>query len=378
MIYFDNAATTKVDQDVLNAYLEVLTKYYANPSSPHMFAKEVENIYLKAKKQILACLSLNDAYKVVMTSGATEANNLAIIGYVLMHKNNGDHIICSNIEHSSISNAFEYLKEEHGIKVDYVDVDEKGHVNLNKLKELINDKTLLVSIMGVNNEIGSKNDIKAIADIIKSANSKCKFHCDAVQAINKVNIDLKYCDLITISSHKIHGLKGCGALILKNDITLHSLNFGGGQEWGIRSGTNDVANAVALAVALRKGKQNFEINFKHVKALHDYLYDYLYNHVNDYELNSNKDDSPYILNFSLKNKKASVVVEFLSMNGIMVSTASACSSKKESFSKTVKNLNKDKQIYQNTIRVSFDIKNTLDEVKQFITLLNQAIGGIRS
>lgn len=378
MIYFDNAATTKVDQEVLNAYLEVLNKYYANPSSPHTFAKEVENIYLKAKKQILACLNLNDVYKVIMTSGATEANNLAVIGYVLMHKNNGDHIICSNIEHSSISNAFEYLKDEYGIKIDYVEVDRNGHVNLDKLKELINDRTLLVSIMGVNNEIGTINDIKAIYDVIKAKNSKCKFHCDAVQAINKVNIDLKYCDLITISSHKIHGLKGCGALILKNDITLHPLVFGGGQEWGIRSGTNDVANAVALAVALRKGKQNFAANFKHVKVLYDYLYDYLNGCFNDYEINSSKDGSPYILNFSLKNKKASVVVESLSMNGVMVSTASACSSKKEAFSKTVRNLNKDKQIYQNTIRVSFNRENTLDEVKQFIIILSQAIGGIRS
>lgn len=377
MIYFDNAATTKVDADVLKAYIGVCQNYYANPSSPHIFAKKTENLFLRAKRQIIKSLGLSDNYKLIMTSGATEANNLAIVGYVLAHLNKGNRIICTRYEHSSVLSTFEYLKTEYGIMVDYLDVDQNGHINFDQLNELMNEKTILVSIMAVNNEIGSINDINTIGKIIHD-NSKAAFHCDASQSIGKVNLNYQNCDLITISSHKIYGLKGCGGLIIKNNIIIRPLAIGGGQEDGLRSGTNDVASTVAFAVAIKKVCQNYKSNFQHVLQLFNYLFIYLSKNTDLYEINSCTDQTPYILNFSLKNKKASVVTEALSMNDVMVSTSSACSSKKEAYSQSVKSLGKSTQIYQNTIRVSFSKDNTLEEVKQFIDILSKVMKEIKS
>ncbi len=374
MIYFDNASTNKVEEKVLEIYNKYTLQYYANPSSPHTYAKECERIYLLAKEQILKSLNLHD-YDIVFTSGATEANNLALLGYARRNKANGNHIITTKIEHASILNTCEELEKE-GFVITYLNVDKNGKVDLNELKESINDKTILVSIMSVNNEIGSTNDIKKIKNILKSY-PKIVFHSDAAQSLGKINIDYNNIDMFTISAHKIGGLKSIGALVFKKNIKLLPVIFGGNQQEGLRSGTMDLSLAVSFAVAVKLAINDLNTHYKQVDKLNKMLRNYLNNHKDEYEINSPDDALAYILNFSLKNKKASVVVEALAREDIMVSSVSACSSKKEPFSYVIKALNKDDSLAKNTIRISFSYLNNEDEINEFINKLETIVGGVK-
>ncbi|MDY0178060.1 MAG: cysteine desulfurase family protein [Bacilli bacterium] len=375
MIYFDNASTTLVDPEILKTYIDLTKKHYANPASSHIFGQETNRILELARRQILTSLQLENC-DLVFTSGATESNNLAIKGYALRNKANGKHLIVSKIEHPSVLETVRELEREYGFNVSYLNIDENGNIDLDELKQTIRSDTILVSIMAVNNEIGVVNPIEKIADIIVNY-KKIAFHVDAVQALGKVKIDYSNVDMITISAHKINGLKSCGVLIKKKNIKLTSLNHGGEQENGLRSGTNDVAMAGAFAKTIRLSLDNFKERNEHVKTLADKLKDWLLVNSQVVILNSHSTENPYIVNFSLKNKKASVVVEALSKRDIMVSSVSACSSRHEPISHVLEAMSHDEQRAKNTIRVSFSHLNTLEEVESFISTLTEILGEIR-
>ena len=374
IIYLDNAATSKVDQEVLDSYNQITTKYFANPSSIHHLGQEANRLLEKSREQILKLLSLSH-HEVIFTSGATEANNLAIKGYAYANRGRGNHIITTATEHPSVLNAMKAL-EEDGFKLTILPVNDKGQIEVNSLSAAINDETILVSVMAVNNETGAINPIREVGEIVKKY-PKIALHVDMVQAIGKVEIPLENVDMVSIAGHKIHGLLGSGVLIKEKKIILKPLLNGGGQENNLRSGTNTLALSASLAKALRLAIDHQKENYEHVKSLADFLLDYLKDNQDKYVINSSCKDNPYIVNFSLKKHKASVVVEALSNRNIMVSSLSACHSKGEDYSYVVYAMNKDMCLAHNTIRVSFSYENTLEEVKTFTKELTAIIKEIK-
>ena len=375
IIYFDNASTTKVDPEVLAAYTKVCETTFANASSIHFEGQKANRLLDKSRELILSALNLSNTHQVIFTSSATEANNIAIKGYALKYKNRGNHIITTAIEHASVLETVKQLEKEFGFTVTYLPVDEHGEIEIADLVSAITDKTILVSIMAVNNEIGVINDIENIAILLKS-HPKIAFHVDATQAMGKINLNYKDVDFISFSGHKIHGLKGTGALIKRKNLEVLPVISGGGQEDNFRSGTNDVAGAVSLAKALSLANSKISQNRARITAISFIIYDYLESNPDLYEINSSK-DNPYIINFSLKNKKASVVVEGLSNKNIMVSSISACHSRREAISHVVEAMNKGENLSHNTVRLSLDESNTIEEAKIFIEELDKLIRGIK-
>ena len=370
-LYLDNAATTKPLEAVVALFVESEKENFSNPNSIHALgvlnAKQLQN----AKDNILNSFKLKK-HKVIFTSSSTEANNLAIKGYCLKYKNRGKHIITTNIEHPSVLECFNQLNEQFGFEITILNVNELGVIEPSKLEEAMRQDTILVSIMAINNEIGSINPIKEIANIVHKY-PKANLHVDTTQAIGKIDLNYEDIDMFVVSAHKIHGLKNSGALIYKSSLSFLPLLSGGGQEEGFRSSTVSVSNAKALALAISlvlKEDRN------HVLQLRNHLLDGL-NKIEGIELNSNEKCSPYIVNFSLLNKKASVVVEDLSNKGIYVSSVSACNSKKEASSYVVKALGKSDVLAHNTIRVSFAKDNTLEEVDTFLKELDNTLRSIR-
>lgn len=377
LIYLDNASTTRVSDDVLKVYNDTHLANFANPSSIH---KEGQRSYYqlnRSKEELLKVLKLNN-HEVIYLSGATEANNLAIKGSALRYKNRGNHIITTSYEHPSVLEAFKQLEQEFGFKVTYLNPNKDGVITAQEVESALTDKTVLVSIMAVNNEIGAINPIEEISNLLEKY-PKVVFHVDACQALGKLEKEINYSkvDLLTISGHKIHGLVGFGALIKKKKIELLPLNSGGGQEYGYRSGTEDLANALALLQAVKYIIKDEKSHYDHVKYLAEHLLSYLNSRKDLYELNTPNPLNPYIINFSTITKKGSVVVEALSNNNIMVSSVSACHSSKEKGSHVVKALGKEDKVSNNTIRVSLDYTNTMEEIDIFISTLDKIIGEIR-
>ena len=374
VIYLDNAATSKVYPEVLESFNQITLKYFANPSSIHLLGQEAHRLLEKSRAQILSLFDLSH-HEVIFTSGATEANNLAIKGYALANKGRGNHIITSETEHPSVLNTVKALSK-YGFEVTILPVNEKGIIEVNSLKAAIKDDTILVSLMAVNNETGAINPIKEVGELLK-AYPKIAFHVDMTQAIGKVNVPLDNVDMFSFSGHKTHALLGSGAIIKEKKIILEPLNDGGGQENNLRSGTNTLALSASLAKALRLAKNKQEESYQRVSNLRDYLLSYLKDNPDKYVLNSFSNDNPYIVNFSLLNHKASVVVEALSNKGIMVSSLSACHSKNEDYSYVVYAMNHNQKLAHNTIRVSFSYENNVDDVNALIRALKQIVKEIK-
>ena len=374
IIYLDNAATAKVDPEVLDSYNQITLKYFANPSSIHSLGQEASRLLDKSREQILNVLKLTH-HEVIFTSGATEANNLAIKGYCFANRSRGNHIITSASEHPSVLNTVLELKD-FGYEVTVLPVNEKGAVEVKTLKAAIKDNTILVSLMMVNNETGAINPIKEIGEYLKKF-PKIAFHVDMVQAMGKLPLDLDNIDMFSIAGHKIHGLLGSGLLVKEKKIILKAINNGGGQENNLRSGTNTLALSASLAKAIRLAISNQAKDYEHVKVLSKRLLDYLKDNQDKYRINSFFEENPYIVNFSLRNHKASVVVEALSNRGIMVSSLSACHAKHEDYSAVVYAMTNDINIAHNTIRVSFGKDNTLEEVEALIKNLESIIKEIK-
>ena len=374
IIYLDNASTSKVNPEVLESFNQITLKYFANSSSIHRLGQESSRLLEKSREQILNLFKLKH-HEVIFTSGATEANNLAIKGYAFANRSRGNHLITVSTEHPSVLNTFKQL-EKYGYEITILPVDKNGAVEVNSLKAAIKDNTILVSVMAVNNEIGAINPIKEIGELLKNY-PKIAFHVDMTQAIGKVKIPLDNIDMFSFAGHKIHGLLGSGALIKDKNILLEPQNNGGGQESGLRSGTNTVALSASLAKALRLVLDKQKESFEKVSSLRDYLVSYLKSNDDKYVINSLDKNNPYIVNFSLLNRKASVVVEALSNKGIMVSSLSACHSRNEDYSYVVYALTNDMKLAHNTVRVSFSYNNTLNDVELLIRALDNIVKEIK-
>ena len=370
MIYFDNAASTKPSKNVLDVYFKCSLEHYENPNSIHKNGMKNNAEINRIRQNILNKLSLDSQYEVIFTSGATESNNLAILGYCRRNKNRGKKLITTKVEHESVLNVFKELESE-GFQVTYLDVNNEGNIDLEQFQNAFTSDTILVSAMVINNEVGFKINVDEIAPLIHK-NPKCVLHIDAAQTLFKTNFDYSFADLITISGHKIHGLKGVGALIKKKKVNLEPIVYGGGQENNLRSGTLDYPGIVAFNEAINEGKSNFKKDLTHVTTLRNYLIDEL-SKIDEVTLHLYDEASPYILNFSLKTKKGSVIVEALSNHDILLSSVSACNSKKEPMSYVLLALGKNIDEAKNAIRLSISNDNTIDECQQFIKIFKQII-----
>lgn len=370
MIYFDNAATTRPSLAVLECFEKENEQCFANPSSRHAYGREAYRKLENARLSILKSLSLSNDYRVLFTSGASESNNLAIKGIAKEYLRRGKRIITTQVEHPSVLETFRSLEKE-GFEVIYLPTKEDGTVDPETLKENMNKETILVSIMATNNETGSNNDILALSKIVHSF-PKAFFHVDVTQAIGKRDLPYSSIDLFSFSGHKIHGLKGTGALILKKNITLLRQIDGGDQEYFFRAGTDNLPGDEALAVALEEATKNLKDNIAHAKEISSFLREGLEKN-DEILMNSPLGGSPFILNFSLKRKKASVVTEALSHEGIYVSSVSACNSKGEPISYVLEAMGFSKERAMNSIRLSFSRENTLEEAKTFLNTLQNIL-----
>lgn len=372
-IYLDNAATTKALPEVTAAVVDALEKNYANPSSLHRFGLKSEKILKKSRKIIADYLGVKSK-EIIFCSGGTESNNLAIRGITDFYKNRGKHLITSPIEHSSVAEVFKTLEKE-GWQVDIVEVDQEGYVDLEHLKSLITEKTNLVSIMHVNNEIGTIQPIRKIAELIKEENPLSFFHVDGVQAFGKIysNLNEWPIDLYSISGHKIHGPKGIGALYVQKGTNLKPLIDGGGQEIKLRSGTENIPAISGLAEAVKKLPQ-FSKENKFDKAMAErrtYLLDQL-KQIKDVVINSPLNGAPHIVNFSIPGIKGETMLHALESQGIYIATGSACSSKSKG-SRIINACGLAQQRSESALRVSFNRKITDDDLDYFIKVLNEQI-----
>ncbi|EAD5711297.1 cysteine desulfurase [Listeria innocua] len=371
MIYFDNSATTKPNAAVLETYTKVASNYFANPSSLHRFGAKSKELLDTSRKQIATMLDVLPE-EIIFTSGGTEGNNLAIKGLAYSYKNRGKHIITSSIEHPSVRLVMEEL-EENGFTVTYLKVDKNGVIQLDELKAALTDETILVSIMGVNNEVGSIQPLQEIGEILASREHTF-FHVDFVQGIGKIplEIDKNAIDLLTFSGHKFHALRGTGALVKRKSVHLHPEIIGGGQEMGYRSGTENLAGGVALAKALRLTLEN-ESKRAELIEIRDYLLTEI-TQMPDMTVHTKKSvAAPHIVCFSAKGHRGEILVHALEKEDIYISTTSACSSKQKLASSTLKAMGVTDEEATGAVRVSLSYENRLSEAKIFIQKLQEII-----
>lgn len=360
MVYLDYSATTPVNEEVLNSFVETSKKYIGNPNSLHKLGVDASHLINMASEQIKKIFNLSDV-DVIYTSGATEANNLVLKGVADKYKNRGKHIITTELEHSSINSPLKYLKD-NGFEISYVKIDSNGLVDIDDLKTLLRDDTILVSICAVNSELGIKQPIEEIGKIINNYN-KCYFHVDMTQAIGKVKIDLSDVDFFSFSAHKFYGLKGIGALIKKSKIIIEPIMHGGSSTTIYRSGTPALPLIVSMAKALRLVYQDYDNKYKYVKDICNNLKQYL----SKYELvtiNSNEYSIPHILNISIMGVKPETFLHALEKYNIYISTKSACS-KGDSYSLSVYSYTKDKLLASHSIRISLSYLTTKEEIEIF-------------
>lgn len=371
MIYFDNAASSEINPDLIPAYTQLLTTYYANQGSNHKAGLEINHLVDQSRQSILKSLGLGSDYQVIFTSGATEANNLFLKGYVQAYLQRGKKVITSAGEHDSVLKPLQHLASDYGLNLVILPLNEHGVINLCDLETAIDKDTILVSIMAVNNETGAITNLKAIHNVV-SRFPKCVFHADVTQAIAKVDINYSDMDALTFSAHKINGLKGSGALILKKSLTIRPLFDGGTYEGGFRQGTPDSPKNILLARTLSLAVSNCKVNHEKINAIKLKLMTFLKNHP-DVVINSPVLASDYIMSFSLLKHRASVIAQGLSNHGIMVSTTSACSSKTNAASHVILGMFNDNKRAHEVIRLSLSPFNTLEEADIFIRIFTQLL-----
>ncbi len=369
--YLDNSATTQCSPKATERMVELLTKDFGNPSSMHLKGVVAEKYITEAKKTIAKTLKVEEK-ELIFTSGGTESNNLAIIGAALANKRAGNHVITTAIEHPSVSNPFAYLAES-GFEVSYLGVDTYGQISLEELKESIRPDTVLVSIMQVNNEIGALQPIEEAGKLIKACNPNTVFHVDAIQSYGKMNIYPKRwnIDLLSVSGHKIHGPKGSGFLFIKDKTKVKPQLLGGGQQKGMRSGTENIPAIAGLAVAAEEMYQNLEANRRYLFELRDYFIEEV-TKIEGVSVNgrTDHDSAPHIVSVSIQGVRAEVILHTLEDRGIYVSAGSACASNKPAVSATLKAIHLPKELLDSTVRFSFSIHTTREE-------LDYALGAMR-
>ena len=365
MIYFDNAATTKIYDDALTSYVQVSQKFFGNPSSLHQLGVDAFQVLTKARAQVASLLSVQPE-EIFFTSGGTESNNWAIKGTALEKSVFGKHIITTKIEHPSVIQTCKQL-ERFGFEVTYLDVDSNGIVNVDQLKESLRKDTILVSVMAVNNEVGAVQPIAEIAKVLEEYPS-IHFHVDAVQAVERASqlLAIGRIDLLSLSAHKFHGPRGVGIMYKKFGRKIQALLTGGGQEKGERSTTENLPGIVATTKALRMALEEESVTGE----LRSQLWKELATKP-EIRIFSPEDGASHVLCFAIKGVRGEVVVHAFENHGIYISTTSACSSKKADSSSTLYAMDVPTEWATGAVRVSFSNDNTKEEVEQFIKVLHQ-------
>lgn len=365
MIYLDYSATTPVNEEVLKVFNKVCLEYPGNSNSLHSLGIKSKELEDYATEKIAKLLKVKPS-EIIYTSGSSESNNTAIKGVCNKYKNRGNHIITTNLEHSSVIAPLNYLTKE-GFIVDYVKIKDNGLVDIENLKELLTDETILVSISIVDSEIGLRQNINEIGKLLKEY-PKCIFHVDCTQGIGKINIDFTNIDLASISAHKFYGLKGIGLLIKKENIVIEPLIHGGKSTTIYRSGTPPLPLIVSLMKALELIIPNIDKNYEYITKLNNIIKDKL----STYELvyiNSTENSIPHILNFSLLKIKPETFIHALEEYNIFISTKSACS-KSNTISSSVYALTKNEELSYQTLRISLSYLTTLEEVNKFLEVFD--------
>ncbi len=380
IVYLDNSATTKPFDEVINEMNLAMSNHFANPSSTHKLGLNVEKKIKESKKIIKKAIGASNG-DIIFTSGATESNNMAILGVANNLKKRGKHIITTKIEHDSVLACCNSL-EKQGFDISYLPVDNYGRINLDDLKNEIREDTILVSIIHVNNEVGIIQPIKQIAKILQDQNHKIHFHLDAVQSFEKIDFNVKDLDIDTmsISAHKIHGPKGIGALYIKNGINLNPIIYGGGQENGYRSGTENTFGIIGFAKAVQILEQSKIQNFKKLIALKKMLYDEI-SQIDNIRVNSlmNDEASPHILNVSFNGVRGEVLLHTLEMDNIFVSMGSACSSNKnKKYSHVLESMGLNKDQKEGAIRFSLSHELEEEQIIFAIEKIKKSVEELRS
>lgn len=376
--YLDNSATTRCSDRACQLMVDLLTKDYGNPSSLHMKGIEAERFVETAKKKIAKTLRVLEK-EIIFTSGGTESNNLAIIGAAMANRRAGNHIITTSIEHASVENPMEFLKEQ-GFEITYLSVDENGIISLEELEEAVTEQTILVSMMQVNNEIGAIEPVAEAAELIKKKNPATLIHVDAIQSYGKMYIYPKKLgiDMLSVSGHKIHGPKGSGFLWVKEKTKLKPLILGGGQQKGMRSGTENVPAIAGLGEAAEEIYENLDEKRAHLYGLKQRFIDGIEKlegtHVNG---KTGEDSAPHIVSVSFEGIRSEVLLHSLEDRGIYVSSGSACSSNnhagKQKGSKTLRNIHLKENLLDSTLRFSFSVHTTEEEIDYALEVLGELL-----
>ena len=376
--YLDNSATTVCEPGVVEKVVQMMSVIYGNPSAMHNKGVEAEN-YIKEAKEIIAKTMKVQEKELIFTSGGTESNNLAIMGCASANHRMGKHLITTKIEHPSVGNVMKHM-EEDGFEVTYLPVDENGIVKLDKLKEALRPDTMLVSVMHVNNEIGAVQPIEEIGKLVKANNKATLFHVDAIQGYGKYRIYPKKMgiDLLSVSGHKIHGPKGVGFLYCDSKVKIKPIIFGGGQQKDLRSGTENVPGIVGLAEAAKEIYTDFEDKMKHLYEIKEYFVEKV-TELEGTKINglTGKESAPHVVSVSFPGIRSEVLLHSLEDKEIYASAGSACSSNKPAVSATLKAINAPKEHLDSTLRFSFSVHTTKEEIDYCIEVLKGLLPMLR-
>lgn len=379
--YLDNAATTKPFPEVSVIMQETMEVNYGNPSSMHQKGIDAEK-YIRNARHIIAKSLKAEEKEIIFTSGGTEANNQALIGTALANKRKGKHIITTKMEHASVYNPLLFL-ESQGFRISFISVDQNGKIDINELLNEICDDTILISIMYVNNEIGAVQDIEKIGSLIKGKNKDILFHVDAIQAYGKFNIYPKrlHIDLLSVSGHKIHGPKGIGFLYVKDKTKIFPYIYGGGQQNGMRSGTENVPGIAGMGKAVEQIYQDHAKKQETLYQLKKYFIEQLQkidgtfvNGINEIAL---KETAPHIVSVTFDGIRSEVLLHALEEKGVYVSSGSACSSNHPALSGTLQAIGLNKNALESTLRFSFSINTTTEELDYTIASLQELLPVLR-
>ncbi len=373
--YLDNSATTRVYPEVADIVVKLMTEDYGNPSSLHRKGVDAEH-YIKNSTKIIADSLRCQMDEIIYTSGGTESNNMAIIGTALAKRRKGKHIVVSAIEHASVLEVMKFLEKE-GFEVTYIGTDEKGVVDPQDFKDAVREDTILVSCMMINNEIGALQPVAEIAKLCKKKNSDVIIHSDCIQAYGKVSIipQKMGIDLMSVSGHKIHGPKGSGFLYVKKGTLLRPIIYGGGQQKGMRSGTQNVPAIAGLAKAVEITFKDFDKKIEYITSLRDRLRSELTKIEDVYD---NTGEACHIASLSFKGVRAEVMLHTLEDKGVYVSSGSACSSNSaKKLSGVLNAIGLDKELLESTLRFSFSDMNTIEEVDYAISVVKEILPQLR-
>lgn len=378
-VYLDNSATTCAYESVGDLVRKVMCEDYGNPSSMHQKGVEGEK-YIKEAKEILAKTWKVQEKEIFFTSGGTESDNLALIGAARANKRSGNHLITTCIEHQAILNAMRYLEEEEGFRVTYLPVDHYGRVSLEALKEALCEDTILVSIMYVNNEVGSVQPIQEAASIVKSYNKDILFHVDAVQGFGKYQIYPKRLkvDMCSISGHKIHGPKGTGALYIDSNVKIKPILFGGGQQKNLRSGTENVPGIAGLGLATKIIYENLDEKVRRMRELKAHFIEEV-TKIDDTVIHGLYDETsaPHIISVGFAGIRSEVLLHALEDKGIYVSSGSACASNHPQVSGVLKGIGASREFLDSTLRFSMSEFTTLEEIDYTLQALKELVPMLR-